>query len=100
QDGSSPTSRSAILEADHFRPASIAISARVDARGSASLTHSPRRSEWISLKRPPFRADIEKSRLMDESQAIGFPALSALADKTALELVFAQPGSDVGLLPV
>jgi two-component system chemotaxis sensor kinase CheA len=37
---------------------------------------------------------------MNDSQAEACPSLSALADKIALELVFAQPASDAGLLPI
>jgi two-component system, chemotaxis family, sensor kinase CheA len=37
---------------------------------------------------------------MSQSQATNLGALSALADKIALELVFAEAGSDNGLLPI
>src|SRR5438105_5785782 len=37
---------------------------------------------------------------MNDTQAEALTSLSALIDKIALELVFAQPDSDAGLLPI
>src|ERR1041385_6304672 len=38
--------------------------------------------------------------IMNDAQAEALTSLSALIDKIALELVFAQPASDAGLLPI
>src|SRR5688572_27833905 len=37
---------------------------------------------------------------MKDAQAKAFESLSPLIEKIALELVFTQPGSDAGLLPI
>src|SRR5688572_9617100 len=43
---------------------------------------------------------MDGSRCMNDPQAKALSSLAALIDKIALELVFAEPASDGGLLPI